>query len=79
MLGLILLGNERRHVRFESSDADTEDDETDREGRDGAIGVSNNLGKGSDDENYVAHNSDEDGDLNRLEAPPVLVGHICTH
>lgn len=78
MLRLVLLGNERGDIGFESSDADTEDDKTDGEGRDGAIRMGDDGGNGGDDEDYVTDDCNEDGDLNGLVSPPILVGHVCT-
>ena len=79
MFRLVLFGDERRDVWFEASHADTEDDQADGEGSDGAIRVGDDRGEGGDDENYVTDDSNEDRDMDGFVSPPVLVGHICTH
>ena len=79
MLRFVLFGNERRDVGFESSDADAENDKTNGKGSNGAMRMGNDRGYGRDDENYVADDGNEDGNLDSLVSPPVLVGHVCAY
>lgn len=78
VLGFILLSNQRRDVGFKASGPDSKNDQTNGETSDGTVGVGNDGRNGSHDDDDMADNGDEDGDLDGFVAAPVLIGHVGT-
>ncbi len=65
----VLLSNERRDVRFKTSDTDTHDNDTNGESRNGTIRVDNDWRNSGHNQNDVTEDGDEDGKLD---------GHVTT-
>ncbi len=72
----ILLGDKWGYIGFEPPTTNAKHDDADRKAGDGAVRMGNDWGKCGHNEDDVADNGDEYGNLDSLEAAPVLVGHV---
>jgi hypothetical protein len=73
LLILVLFGNERRDVRFETASSDSHDDKAQRKDANGGIRLSDDLGNGREDEQDVADDRNNIGILDRKVATEVFV------
>lgn len=76
--GLQLLDHEGRDVWLETTDTHAEEDDTDGEASEGAVGVLDDGGNRSNDHDDVADHGDCNGGLDGLETAPFGVGNIAT-
>ena len=75
---LTLLSNQRTDVRFETSNTDTHNHDTDSEACNGSIGVGDDLGNRRNNQDNMTDQGDTTGNLNCLESTPVLICHVGT-
>lgn len=73
LLVLVLLGDERRDVRLETTGTNTHDDETNGEDGNRCAGLGDDLGNGREDEENVTDDGDDVGILDGEVTAPVLI------
>lgn len=75
LLVLVLLSNEGRNIRLETTGTDTHDDETNGKDGDGGTGLGDNLGNGGEDEEDMSDDGDQVGPLNSGVTTQVLISN----
>jgi hypothetical protein len=73
LLVFVLLGDERRNVRLETTSTNTHDDETDGEDGNGSTRLGDDLGNGGEYEENMTNDGDDIGILDGEVTAPVLI------